>query len=252
MTRKHHNGSHGVFTSSRVVDAVLSRRDAQRFQFRTLNGFEYTTKTASEDERGENYWDIHNTGNKKTKYMDMPAMSAASLPDRSCTKYAFDYDKKPSLDQEATSFLASGLKDAYGTISYRRPPQVDWSMYKKSRYMMTYKDVDKDDRIFARPAVNATSDADTSRVLNGRGGSQVLCTHLQSTHNHLAVALPPGKKAAHPAHEPKSILEPPQSYSGKMYRSTYDLDSGKARDRLSNSITERKRLMARLTSSPLL
>eukprot|EP00927_Polykrikos_kofoidii_P044250 TRINITY_DN38267_c0_g2_i1.p1 TRINITY_DN38267_c0_g2~~TRINITY_DN38267_c0_g2_i1.p1 ORF type:complete len:255 (+),score=34.28 TRINITY_DN38267_c0_g2_i1:152-916(+) len=220
--------SFGVTVASSAADAVLSRQNALRFQFRTTSSFEHSGQAPTAEDRTESFFDVLNAGRTpNNKYLDFQKQSPELLPSRKTdTKYAWDYRKKPNWDAEANTYLSSNSQAALGTLNRTQQVPTSWNRFQQSRYNQEFKERSDADKHFAKPFdFRFDTNRDTMHVIAGRGDGklQESKSHAQDTHSAHAVALPPGMSAALPATEPVEQLGRSRSHLGHFMRSSYML-----------------------------
>jgi len=211
VARNEKNESFGVFTRPQTVDRVVTRKDAQRLQFRTTNSFEFSKKELHADQ--ENYFDIHNAGTKlANKYLDCH-YSQSELPPREDYGYGLDYRKKVPLDYEANKFLRESFAPTRtgNTILLARegrPLDVDWSMFKKTSHREAFRNRDAAEMSYTRPMTVAAPEA-THRVLGGgdlKTKMVVTKSRLQEAHDHHAIAMPEGQLPNYGMQHPRHMM----------------------------------------------
>lgn len=247
------NESFGVFTPASAVDAVVSRKDAQRFQFRTTSAFEFGRKAMTQDERGESYKDVLNAGkNKCNKYVDCQiTQSLVELPGRNATGYANAYRGDRPIDFEANAWMReaaapSRMGNCIILSKTGRPPTVDWTPFKETKYNSVFKKLNSDDTKFSRPVQPQRALDDSFRVLGGHSKSLETVSHGQDTFNRFAVTLPEGMLPSYPKCSPEDLIEQPNFHFGRQNISSYRRDSAFATKRLD---AEQQRMGLRRSSS---
>jgi hypothetical protein len=131
--RKPKNASFGVFPSSSAVRSVPSS-DLSKVYFATQNrrNFNWESGTMPEEDRTENFDQIHNMGKKNTKYMKFHP-SRAPLVDRTACKYNQEFTAKPLGDCETNKALAENFKQGGMSRNMSSP-----FLGLKSSYMETF------------------------------------------------------------------------------------------------------------------
>jgi len=131
--KKPKSTSCGVFPSQTAVRSVSSS-DLNRIYYATTNKAQFTwfSGTMPEEDRTENFDQIHSMGKKHTKYMKFHP-SRAPLVDRTACKYHQEFTPKPLGDCETNKALAENFKQGGMSRSMSSP-----FLGLKSNYMDTF------------------------------------------------------------------------------------------------------------------
>lgn len=131
--RKPKNSSFGVFPSATAVRSVSSAELSKvYFACTSHSQYNWASGTMPEEDRAENFDQIHSVGKKNTKYMKFHP-SRAPLVDRTACKYTQEFTTKPLGDCETNKALAENFKQGSGGKSMSSP-----FLGLKSSYMDTY------------------------------------------------------------------------------------------------------------------
>lgn len=103
------HASFGCFPSPSAVTS-LSKEDMRRLYFRTTVGENHDGRMLSEEDRAENFQDVHAIGQRTSKYMKYQ-VKRAPLLDRSATKHAREYIPMPLGDNLINGQLAKSFKE---------------------------------------------------------------------------------------------------------------------------------------------
>jgi len=108
--RKPKNASFGVFPSQSAVRSVPTHEiNKVYFASTSKSQFCWSSGTMPEEDRMENFDQIHSVGKKNTKYLKFQA-SKAPLVDRTACKYNQEFTAKPLGDCETNKALAENFK----------------------------------------------------------------------------------------------------------------------------------------------
>jgi len=108
--RKPKNASFGVFPSQSAVRSVPTHEiNKVYFASTSKSQFNWDSGTMPEEDRMENFDQIHSVGKKNTKYLKYQA-SKAPLVDRTACKYNQEFTTKPLGDCETNKALAENFK----------------------------------------------------------------------------------------------------------------------------------------------
>mmetsp|Transcript_42937 Transcript_42937/g.100857 ORF Transcript_42937/g.100857 Transcript_42937/m.100857 type:complete len:259 (+) Transcript_42937:122-898(+) len=123
------NFSYGPLPFRSAVGS-LDKETLNKLYFRTQASTAFTDRGISEDERGENFLEVHNMGKQaKSKYMSYQ-FNQAPLVDRSACKYNRDFIPLPLGDNLTNRELAYCFKEGVNTGGRRiRAPMIGRSLY---------------------------------------------------------------------------------------------------------------------------
>lgn len=172
--RKPKNSSFGVFPSSSAVRSVSST-DLNKVYFASTSKrqFSWESGTMPEEDRAENFDQIHSVGKKNTKYMKFHP-SRAPLVDRTACKYNQEFTTKPLGDCETNRALAENFKQGGRGKSMSSP-----FLGLKSSYMETFAGHNHDSMRSAKQKSCAPRKVLT-QTLGGAGG---LLETVSNSHN---------------------------------------------------------------------
>lgn len=172
--RKPKNSSFGVFPSSSAVRSVSST-DLNKVYFASTSKrqFCWESGTMPEEDRAENFDQIHSVGKKNTKYMKFHP-SRAPLVDRTACKYNQEFTTKPLGDCETNRALAENFKQGGMSKSMSSP-----FLGLKSSYMETFAGHNHDSMRSAKQKSCAPRKVLT-QTLGGAGG---LLETVSNSHN---------------------------------------------------------------------
>jgi hypothetical protein len=184
--RKPKNASFGVFPSSSAVRSVSST-DLGKVYFSTQNRrhFSWESGTMPEEDRTENFDQIHSMGKKNTKYMKFQP-SKAPLVDRTACKYNQEFTEKPLGDCVTNKALAENFKQGGMSRNMSSP-----FLGLKSSYMENHCGFD-DKGMKSAKQKSCKPRAARTETLGGTGDmlETVCCSHSDLRAPPLALAKP--------------------------------------------------------------
>jgi hypothetical protein len=179
--RKPKNSSFGVFPSLSAVNSASSK-DLQKVYFATASKSQFTWQsgTLPQEDRTENFNEIHSVGKKHTKYMKFQP-SKAPLVDRTACKYTQEFTPKPLGDCETNNALAQNFKQGGMSRGFSSP-----MLQAKSSYKDTFAGHDHDAMRSAKQR-SCKPKKVLTQTLGGAGG--LLETTSNSHNDHRAPPL---------------------------------------------------------------
>lgn len=153
----------GIGPSKAAMD-FISKEDKQRLYYRTQASSDQSgRRVCSEDERGENFTDVHGMGQRDSKYWAYEPKSAP-LVQRSATSSTRDFVKLPLGDNVFNRELAVTYKEGLAAgIDNRLVPFKAKSSYNANFQEKSAKEVRKAKRESAVPVMGLTD------TINGSG-----------------------------------------------------------------------------------
>jgi len=207
--RKPKNASFGVFPSASAVMSV-STTDRNKVYFASTHKaqFSWASGTMPEEDRAENFDQIHSVGKKNTKYMKFHP-SRAPLVDRTACKYNQEFTAKPLGDCETNRALAENFKNGGMSRSSSSP-----FLGLKSSYMETFAGHAPENMRAAKQKSCAPRKVLT-QTLGGAGGMLETVSNSHSSHRVPPMALAkPGLVVL-----PKPNLTLTENQGGGFFRS---------------------------------
>lgn len=207
--RKPKNASFGVFPSLSAVKSVSSS-DLNKVYFSTSvkSQFNWKNGTMPEEDRTENFDQIHSMGKKNTKYMKFHP-SKAPLVDRTACRYTQEFSAKPLGDCETNKALAENFKNGGKSRNMSSP-----FLGLKSSYMETFASHDHDTMRSAK-AKSCAPRKVLTQTLGGAGGLLETVSNSHSDHRAPPMALAkPGEVVL-----PKPNLTLTERHNGGFFRS---------------------------------
>jgi hypothetical protein len=207
--RKPKNSSFGVFPSTSAVRSV-STADLNRIYFASTSKaqFSWESGTMPEEDRTENFDQIHSMGKKNTKYMKFHP-SRAPLVDRTACRYTQEYIARPLGDCETNKALAENFKNGGMSKSMSSP-----FLGLKSSYMDTFAGHNQTAMRSAKQRSCAPRKVRTE-TLGGAGGLLETVSNSHNSHRAPPMALAkPGEVVL-----PKPNLTLTERTSGGFFRS---------------------------------
>jgi hypothetical protein len=206
----YNNGSFGVFPSQSAVRSK-STGDLQRLYFRTCQRDEHDWRTIPENDRPENFDQIHNIGKRTTKYMKFQKKTAP-LVDRTACRYNQEFTPKPLGDYATNKELAI-------TFSGAKKPTTSKAFDAQTNYQSTFKDMDTQQLRSAKQKSCAPKQVRTS-TLGGTG--DLLETGSMA---HQTFRTPPLHLAKNaPALAPKPNLTMAGQQASHLFTTAYNRD----------------------------
>jgi len=207
--RQPKNGSFGVFPSSSAVRSVSSS-DLNKIYFATTHKKQHSgdSGTMPEEDRTENFDQIHSMGKKNTKYMKFHP-SRAPLVDRTACRYTQEFMAKPLGDCETNKALAENFKQGGMSRSMSSP-----FLGVKSSYMETFAGHDHGSMKAAKQKSCAPRKVLTE-TLGGAGGLLETVSNSHNSHRAPPMALAkPGEVVL-----PKPNITLTERHGGGFFRS---------------------------------
>jgi len=181
--RKPKNASFGVFPSQTAVRSV-STNDLSKVYFASTSRsqFNWASGTMPEEDRTENFDQIHSVGKKNTKYLKFQA-SKAPLVDRTACKYNQEFTAKPLGDCETNKALAENFKQGGMSKGMSSP-----FLGLKSSYMDTFVH-HSDTSMRSAKARSCAPRKVLTETLGGAGGLLETVSNSHNSHRAPPIAL---------------------------------------------------------------
>lgn len=204
------NASFGVFPSHSAVRSK-SCTDLQRLYFRTTQKYEHDWRTIPEEDRGENFDQIHNIGKRTTKYMKYQKQTAPLLDRTACT-HRKEYVPRPLGDCQTNKELAATFR---GDKKYMSTPSLGGeSSYKETFVPITRK---------AHEAAKQKSCAPKRGRTQTLGGTDDFMEAESNTHRSHPIH-PMELAKVTPSMSPSPNITLSSTSAGDLYRSQYHRD----------------------------
>eukprot|EP00928_Gymnodinium_smaydae_P071595 TRINITY_DN55142_c0_g1_i1.p1 TRINITY_DN55142_c0_g1~~TRINITY_DN55142_c0_g1_i1.p1 ORF type:complete len:249 (-),score=43.60 TRINITY_DN55142_c0_g1_i1:63-809(-) len=200
--------SFGVFPSQSAVRSK-STSDIQRLYFKTSQKDEFDWRTLPENDRAENFDQVHNIGKRTTKYMKYQK-KVAPLVDRTACRYNMEFIPKPSADYMCNKELAetfAGVKSVSASPSFGV----------QSNYKETFVPISTEKLRGAKQKSQAPKQVRTKTL---GGTDDLLETESMLHRTYSAPDIQLAKPT--PALIPKPNLTMSGHGAGEMFRSNYD------------------------------
>lgn len=127
-----HYRSNSPFPTGNCLAAV-SKDEVRKAYYETASQRGVPGRVSSQEDRGENFLDIHSVGQRDSKYMDYQ-LKTAPLLNRNATANTKAFSAKPLGDDKANRMLAENFKKG----SAAGPKGLDVCFDGKSEYEVTY------------------------------------------------------------------------------------------------------------------
>jgi len=184
------NASFGVFPSQSAVRS-MSQPDISKLYFASTKQNQFSWRTQTAEDVGENFDAIHSMGKKNTKYMRYQAKTAPLLNNTAC-KYYKDYAAKPLGDHLCNRELAENFKA--GSLSKTNSTP---SFGLKSNYQETHQHYDRQ-QIKSAKLPSQGPKVLRTHTLGGTGDNMVLTSHSHTHHKSPASGFGPSTEAIQP------------------------------------------------------
>lgn len=174
--KKPKNASFGVFPSQTAVRSV-GTKDLNKVYFASTSKsqFNWESGTMPQEDRAENFDEIHSVGKKHTKYMKWTP-SRAPLVDRTACKYNQEFTQKPLGDCETNKALAENFKQGGMSKSMSSP-----FLGLKSSYMETFV-THEPKHMRAAKQMSCAPRKVLTQTLGGAGGLLETTSNTHSSH----------------------------------------------------------------------
>eukprot|EP00929_Paragymnodinium_shiwhaense_P041926 TRINITY_DN21776_c0_g1_i1.p1 TRINITY_DN21776_c0_g1~~TRINITY_DN21776_c0_g1_i1.p1 ORF type:complete len:252 (+),score=27.70 TRINITY_DN21776_c0_g1_i1:139-894(+) len=204
------NASFGVFPSGSAVRSK-STSDLQRLYFRTTQKYEHDWRTIPEEDKGENFDQIHNIGKRTTKYMKFQK-KVAPLVDRTACTHRMEYVPRPLGDCQTNKELAATFR---GDKKYMSTPSLGGD----SNYKETFVPFSRQQHNGAKQKSCAPKRGLTATL----GGTDDFMECESSMHRTFPIH-PMELAKVTPSATPKPNLTMSSTSAGEFYRSQYHRD----------------------------
>uniref|UniRef100_A0A7S1Q1E6 Uncharacterized protein n=1 Tax=Alexandrium catenella TaxID=2925 RepID=A0A7S1Q1E6_ALECA len=185
-----HNRSNSPFPTASSLGAV-SKDEVRKTYYQTAYQRGVPGRKPSEEDRGENFLDVHAVGQRSSKYMEYQLKTAPLLNRNACASTR-DFTAKPLGDCKANRLLADNFKQG----SNSGPKGLDVSLDGRTEYEVTYLKADPEQMEWARQKSAASVQGGNvfvrTKTLNSTGHSweKQSHAHMKYTTPNLKVAKP--------------------------------------------------------------